>query len=110
MKEAKKRVLFDNYDAFAYRDEAIESLQENGVSSPSEQQIWDEVDEMLSLQWDFLKKTCRNSLTKLTALHGSLLELSEDGMGRALLESYSMNSMISFIARQKIVIIGPFMI
>lgn len=37
MKEAKKRVLFDNYDAFAYRDEAIESLQENGVSSPSEQ-------------------------------------------------------------------------
>ena len=49
-------------------------------------------------------------MTKLTALHGSLLELSEDGMGRALLESYSMNSMISFIARQKIVIIGPFMI
>ncbi len=64
MKEAKKRVLFDNYDAFAYRDEAIESLQENGVSSPSEQQIWDEVDEMLSLQWDFLKEDLQKFFDK----------------------------------------------
>ena len=56
MKEAKKRVLFDNYDAFAYRDEAIESLQENGVSSPSEQQIWDEVDENAFVTMGFSKR------------------------------------------------------
>ena len=53
MKRIKERVIFDNYDLWEnYAECARENLIENGIPSPSESDIWDEIYEYSSQEWE----------------------------------------------------------
>lgn len=45
----RERVIFDNYSPWELEEAAKENLLENGIEDPTENDIWNEVYEQLSI-------------------------------------------------------------
>lgn len=48
----KINIIYDNYDLTVYRENAIESLKEQGNEKPSENEIMDEINFFQNLNWN----------------------------------------------------------
>lgn len=52
-KQGKERIIFDNYNPWEdYAEDARESLINNGIKNPSQDNIWEEIYFMINLQWE----------------------------------------------------------
>ena len=59
-RQGKERIIFDNYEPWNYEEDARENLIINGIEEPSTDDIYNEIYELLSIEWEYNKRDLEN--------------------------------------------------
>lgn len=59
-KQGKERIIFDNYEPWNREEDAQENLIINGIEEPSIDDIYNEIYELLSIEWEDNKRDLEN--------------------------------------------------
>lgn len=59
-RQGKERIIFDNYEPWNREEDARENLIINGIEEPSIDDIYNEIYELLSIEWEDNKRDFEN--------------------------------------------------